>query len=249
MTGFFKLSILILIILLTSACSSSRPATPEQNAEKLFQSAERLLERGLWEDALTAWEQVRDAYYTPELSMLAELKIAETYYLAERYPEAATSYKEFLRRYPDDFRASTTLFRLGQSYYRQILSPDRDQTNTRNALNTFEEFLRKYPNDPNAARAEQLALRARTRLADHEVYVGRFYLKRKHYQPAIERLENILIQFPEYYYRDEAFFFLGRAYLATGQTTEAQQILTQLIEEFPASSYYDKASKLLDEKS
>jgi outer membrane protein assembly factor BamD len=248
MTGFFKFFILILIIILTAACSSSRP-TPEQNAEKLFQSAERLLERGLWDDALTAWEQVRDAYYTPELSMLAELKIADTYYLAERYPEAATSYKEFLRRYPDDFRASTVLFRLGQSYYRQILSRDRDQTNTRNALNTFEEFLRKYPNDPNATQAEQLVIRARTRLADHEVYVGRFYLQRKHYQPAIKRLENILAQFPDYYYRDEAFFFLGRAYLAAGQTHDAKQILSQLIKEFPASSYHEKASKLLGDIS
>ena len=248
MTGFFKFSILLLLVILTAACSSSR-LTPEQNAEKLFQSAERLLERGLWEDALTAWEQVRDAYYTPELSMLAELKIAETYYLAERYPEAATSYSEFLSRYPNDFRASTVLFRLGQSYYRQILSRDRDQTNTRNALNTFEDFVRKYPDDPNAAQAEQLALRSRTRLADHEVYVGRFYLQRKQYQPAIQRLESILNQFPDYYYRDEAFFFLGSAYLATGQTDEARQILTQLVEEFPASTYYDKAHKLLERQS
>lgn len=248
MTGFFKLFILFLFIISTAACSGSR-ATPEQNAEKLFQSAERLLERGLWEDALTAWEKVRDAYYTPELSMLAELKIAETYFLASRYPEAATSYRDFLRRYPNDFRASTVLFRLGQSHYRQILSRDRDQTNTRNALNTFDEFLRKYPNDPNAPQAEQWALRARTRLADHEVYVGRFYLQRKHYQPAIERLENILTQFPDYYYRDEAFFFLGRAYLAAGQTDDARQILTQLVEEFPASTYFDKAYRLLDPKS
>lgn len=248
MTVFFKLSTLLLFIILTAACSGSRP-TSEQNAEKLFQSAERMLESGLWEDAVAAWEKVRDAFYTPELSMLAELKIAETYYLAERYSEAATGYKEFLRRYPNDFRASTLLFRLGQSYYRQILSRDRDQTNTRNALNTFDEFLRKYPNDPNATQAEQLSLRARTRLADHEVYVGRFYLQRKHYQPAIQRLESILTQFPDYYYRDEAYFFLGRAYLAAGQTDDARQILTQLVKEFPASTYFDKAYKLLDPKS
>ncbi|MBW6512941.1 MAG: outer membrane protein assembly factor BamD [Desulfuromonadaceae bacterium] len=248
MARFLKLSIILTLIALLAGCSSSRP-TPEQNAQKLFQSAERLHERGLWEDAIAAWEQVRDTYFTPELSMLAELKIAETYYLAERYPEAATSYSAFLRRYPNDFRTSTVLFRLGQSYYRQILSRDRDQTNTRNALNTFEDFIRKYPNDPNVAQAAQLALRARTRLADHEVYVGRFYLQRKHYQPAIQRLENILTRFPDYYYRDEAFFFLGRAYLAAGQTENARQILTQLVEEFPTSTYFAKANKLLDQKS
>ena len=244
MIGFLKFCIALLMIVLTAACSSSRP-TPEQDAVKSFQSAERLLERGLWEDAITAWEQVRDTYYTPELSMLAELKIADTYFLSDRYPEAALGYSEFLRRYPNDFRAPTVLFRLGQSYYRQILSRDRDQTNTRLALNTFEEFLRKYPANPDADQAAQLALRARTRLADHEVYVGRFYLQRKQYQPAISRLENILKEFPDYYFRDEAFFFLGRAYIGAGKTDQALQVLEKLIEEFPTSVYHDRARKIL----
>ena len=242
MTGFLKLCAVLLVLVLTVACSSSRP-TPEQDAVKSFQSAERLLERGLWEDAISAWEQVRDTYYTPELSMLAELKIADTYFLSERYAEAAIGYSEFLRRYPNDFRTPTLIFRLGQSYYRQILSRDRDQTNTRLALATFEEFLQRFPD--NADQAAQLALRARTRLADHEVYVGRFYLQRKQYQPAISRLENTLRDFPDYYFRDEAFFFLGSAYLAAGKTDQAQQILQQLVEEFPASVYHDRARKIL----
>lgn len=246
MTRYLKLLIALLIIVLSAACSSSRP-TPEENAEKLFHSGERFMARGLWDDAIKAWEQVRDTYYSPELSMLAELKIAETYFVSERYPEAATSYSEFLKRYPNDFRAPTILFRLGQSYYRQILSPDRDQTNTRNAMRTFEDFLQKFPRDRNAEQAAQLILRARTRLADHEVYVGRFYLQRKQYQPAIQRLENILEQFPDYYYRDEAFFFLGRAYLATGKTDQAHSILQQLMEQFPGSSYFDKARKIISQ--
>lgn len=244
MVGFLKLCVALFVIVLTAACGGQR-STPEQDVMKSFQSAERLLERGLWDDAISAWEQVRDSFYTPELSMLAELKIADTYFLSERYAEAATGYSEFLRRYPDDFRTATVLFRLGQSYYRQILSRDRDQTNTRNALDTFEEFLRKYPDNPNAPEAAQLALRARTRLADHEVYVGRFYLQRKHYQPAIARLENILREFPDYYFRDEAFFFLGRAYMAAGRTDQAQQILERLIDEFPTSVFHDRALKIL----
>lgn len=245
MTGLMKVCNILLLIILTAGCSGKSQPTPEQDAMKSFKSAERLLEQGLWEDAINAWEQVRDSYYTPELSMLAELKIADTYFISERYSEAALSYKEFLRRYPDDFRAPTVLFRLGQSYYRQILSRDRDQTNTRQALNTFEEFLSRYPDDPNADQAAQLALRARTRLADHEVYVGRFYLQRKEYQAAIQRLESILDTFPDYYFRDEALFFLGRAYIGVGKTDQAQQVLEQLVEDFPTSDYRDNALKIL----
>lgn len=240
-----KLLVALLILALTGACGSRKEITPEENAERLFLDGERQLDRGLWEDALASWEQLRDTFYTPELSMLAELKIAETLYLAGRYAEAAAAYESFLQRYPNDVRAATLLYRLGQSYYQQILSADRDQSITRKALETFEQFIRRYPDDPNREQAELLALRARTRLADHEVYVGRFYLKRELYQPAISRFEGILKAFPDYYYRDEAFFYLGTAYLENGQEDKARSVLQQLLEEFPASGYYDKAQKLL----
>ncbi|MFO7576952.1 MAG: outer membrane protein assembly factor BamD [Pelovirga sp.] len=240
-----KLLVALLILALTGACGGRKEISPEENAERLFLDGERQLERGLWDDALGSWEQLRDTFYSPELSMLAELKIAETYYRAARYAEAASAYESYLQRYPNDVRAATLLYRLGQSYYQQILSADRDQSNTRKALQTFEQFIRRYPDDPDREQAELQILRARTRLADHEVYVGRFYLKRKLYQPAINRFEGILKEFPDYYYRDEAFFYLGTAYLENGQADKGRDTLQQLLEQFPASAYFDKAQKLL----
>lgn len=237
--------LLILLFMTLPVVGCGKKAVQERAPEQLFQTAEKQMQQGLWTDAITSWEQVRDAFYSPELSMLAELKLAETYYLAERYPEAAIAYSDFLQRYPDDPRTPANLFRLGQSYYHQILSRDRDQTNTRNALMTFEQFMLRFPDDRNAAQAAQLILRCQTRLADHEVYVGRFYFQRKHYQPAIQRLEAVLEEFPDYYYRDEAYFFLGRSYLKTGQTEQANELFSLLLEQFPASSFYDKTRKLL----
>ena len=57
------------------------------------------------------------------------------------------------------------------SYYNQILSADRDQTSTENALKSFERMNREFPANPHSQEAENLMLRCRTRLADHEVYV------------------------------------------------------------------------------
>lgn len=237
--------IILSVVLLLAACGGKQ-AAPERAPEELFQTAENQMERGLWTDALSSWEKVRDAFYTPELSMLAELKIAETYYLAERYPEAAIAYSDFLQRYPNDPRTPNLLFRLGQSYYQQILSRDRDQSSTRKAMLAFQELTLRFPDSPYVDQAEQYILRCKTRLADHEVYVGRFYFQREHYEPAINRLETVLAEFPDYYYRDEAYFFLGRAYLETGQTEQAREFFSLLLEQFPASSYYDKTSKLLE---
>jgi outer membrane protein assembly factor BamD len=241
----YRFATLVILILLT-ACSGTK-VEPKSSAEKYFQQGERYLEKKLYEDAISSWEKVRDTYHSPELSMLAELKIAETYYVTERYSEAAAAFSDFLDSHPNDFRAATVLYRLGLSYYRQILSADRDQTNTENALHTFQQLQQRFPANPNAQEVSHLIQRCRTRLAEHEVYVGAYYLKKKLYGPAIKRLEAVLETFPDYYYRDEAFYHLGKAYLKTGETDKAQQIFRDLFEQFPGSDYVDDARDLLEE--
>lgn len=243
-----KYVVLIIVSLLLAACGGGK-AKPENSAAKYFQEGERFFESNLYEDAIASWEKVRDTFYSPELSMLAELKIAETYYVSERYAEAATAFADFLKQHPNDFRAATILYRLGLSYYQQILSADRDQTHTENALRTFQELVQRFPNDPNAQEAGYLIQRCKTRLAEHEVYIAAYYVKKKLYKPAIKRLEDVLATFPDYYYRDEAFFYLGKAYLKSGQNDKAQTIFQQLFDQFPGSDFVEDAQELLEDNS
>ncbi len=244
----YKYLVPILICLFLSACGGTK-VKPQTSAEKYFQEGEDYFESNLYDDAIASWEKVRDTFYSPELSMLAELKIAEAYYISKRYEEAAIAFQDFLKQHPNDFRAATILYRMGLSYYQQILSPDRDQTSTKNALHSFQELARRFPNDPQAQEAGDLVQRCRTRLAEHEVYVGKFYLKRKQYQPAIDRLEGILETFPDYYYRDEAYFYLGSAYLKINQQDKVKDIFNRLVEELPGSDYIEDAQELLEKEN
>ncbi|SDZ89991.1 Beta-barrel assembly machine subunit BamD [Desulfuromusa kysingii] len=247
MKQVYKWLIPFLICLLLAACGGSK-AKPENSAEKYFREGEKNFESNLIDDAIASWEKVRDTFYSPELSMLAELKIAEAYYVSERYEEAALAYQDFLKQHPSDFRSAMIHYRMGLSYYQQILSPDRDQTSTKNAMKSFQKLITQFPNDPHAQEARNLIQRCRTRLAEHEVYVGQFYLKRKQYQPAIKRLEGILETFPDYYYRDEAYFYLLKAYLITEQRDKAQIIYDKLLTEFSGSDFVEDAQELFAEK-
>lgn len=243
----YKYLILAAFTLFISACSGQK-ATPQNSAEKYFQEGEKYFESQLYEDAIASWEKARDSYYSAALNMLAELKIAETYYLSERYEEAATAYDDFLKRHPNDPRINDVLYRLGLSHYQQILSADRDQTSTRNALKVFEELLRRYPDYTQAEEAKVLIQRCRNRLAEHEVYVGHYYLKQGQNQAAIKRLESLLQQYPDYYYRDEAFFYLWQAYKETGDMEKSQAAYNQLAEQYPGSEYLSKAQELQSEE-
>ncbi len=242
--GYYKFFLLILCCLVLAACSSK--PKPEKTAADYFKKGEAQFESGLYDDAIASWEQVRDTFYSPELSMLAELKIAEAYYVSKRYEEAAVAFQDFLTQHPNDFRAPVILYRMGLSYYKQILSADRDQTNTENALRSFQQLVQRYPDDPNAQEAGYLILRCKTRLAEHEVYVGWFYLMKRRYHASIKRLKNVLESFPDYYYRDEAYYYLVKAYTEIGRPEDAQVYFKKLTDEFPGSDYTDDARKLIE---
>lgn len=237
---------IVLITLFLAACSS-KEVVPRHSAEKYFQDGERFYESNLYEDAIASWEKVRDTYYSPELNMLAEIKIAEAYYRAQRYEEAASAYADFLKQHPNDSRLDDIIYQLGLSYYQQMLSADRDQTSTQNALNSFQELLRRFPEYPLAEEVGYLVQRCRNRLAEHEVYVGQFYLKKEYFQAAITRLKKALKDYPNYYYRDKAYYYLGQAYLQTGQKDKTKEVWNQLFEQFPGSEYLIDAQKVLAE--
>jgi len=239
----FRLLTFFITVFLLAGCSAKTP--PHHSAEEYFQEGEKLFESRLYQDAIASWEKVRDTYYSPELNMLAELKIAEAYYLSERYPEAAAAYTDFIKQHPNNPRLPTAMFQLGMSHYQQKLSADRDQTAIENALQVFQNFRQRYPNDPQVPEVDGLIRACQNRLAEHEVYVAWFYQRTRAYQASINRLEATLKKYPGYPGLDEAYFYLGRDYLKLGKRDKATEIFNILFKRFPSSEYSEDAQELL----
>ena len=69
-----------------------------------------------------------------------------------------------------------------------MLSPERDQTSTINALREIEAFLRLYPNSQHMPEVLALQKQARDRLSDSEYRVGLLYFRSRWYprrRPAV----------------------------------------------------------------
>lgn len=240
-----KLLLVIIALLLLNACSTGR-VPPPKSADVYYQEGENFFAKGRYEEAIASWEKVRDSYQSAEMNTLAELKIAEAYFEGEQYVEAAAAYEEFLRQHPNHEQTAATLFNLGTAYHRQILSADRDQTATRQALKTFENLLRKFPDDGRSTESREMIATLRDHLAAHELYVGRFYVRTEKPQAAIARLRGLLEDYPNHTGRDESYFLLGQAYLQQGERELAAANFNALYETFPDSRFIAKARKLLD---
>jgi outer membrane protein assembly factor BamD len=106
-------------------------------------------------------------------------------------------------------------------------------------------MLRAYPHSPLRADAEAKLHEVQDRLAKHEHLIARYYIKRKSYFAALQRLNALVDQYPNYTERDAVFFDLGSALTGLGRTNEAKLYYERVITEFPKSTYADRARRRL----
>lgn len=239
--------LLLTSLFLFTACSPNTVVPPAKNASVYFQEGEVFFEKGLYKDAIASWEKVRDSYFSPELNILAELKIAEAHFLAEEYIEAAVAYEAFLTNHPDNPRVPDVLYQLGLSYMYQILAPDQDQSATVYALNAFNTLQDRFPKDRRAEEVQVYIDRLRNQLAASELFIAQYYLRTKYYSAAINRIEGLLKKYPNYYQRDKAYYYLGQAYLMIGEQEKAIEAFNALFNDHIGSEYILAGQKFIEE--
>ncbi len=135
----------------------------------LFDRGTKQLENKKWLTAREFFKQVTETYTQSPLRPDAKLGIGDTY-LGEGSPEALVlaiaEFQEFLSFYPTHPRADYAQYKLGMAHFRQMRSPQRDQTETRDAIREFETFLVRYPEQRADAEVRKSPARSQDRLSD-----------------------------------------------------------------------------------
>lgn len=234
---------LLLSLSLLSGCAST-PA-PDKTPQQLYAEGEEAFKKSRYEQAVEIWKQVKESYPEPELVAKAEIGIANAYFLDNQFIEAAAAYDDFRKLHPTHDLAQFALYRQGLSSYNLITGIDTDQTPTRNALTLFETFVKQYPKSQYVSRVQEKITDCRSKLAQYEIYVGRFYYRTDNYVAAAARLEWVLANFPDYTGHDETLLYLGKSYLETKQPDKMRTVLSRLVREYPSSKYVGDARGLL----
>ena len=170
--------------------------------EKGTETAEDLAEKGMeyfddedYHDALKAFTTLKERYPYSRYAILAELKVADAHFHRKEYAEAVAAYADFLQLHPKNDAIPYVLYQIGECYYKQLLSEDRDQTPTRQAISAYQRLLKEQPNSTYANTAKERIQDCRKLLAQHELYVAKFYLKSKFYKAALGRFEGVLASY------------------------------------------------------
>ena len=230
-----------------AACAAKQDTLPAGTREPdkfLYDRGTESLEKKRWMSAREYFRRIIDGYPQSEVRPDAKLGVGDSY-LGEATTEslllAVNEYREFLTFYPTDPRADYAQYKLGMTYFRQMRGPQRDQTETREAVREFQTFMEKYPNSQLRSEAEAKLREARDRVSTSEYQVGVFYYKQRWYPGAIDRLRALMKSDPGFTYRDGLYYYLAESLVKVRMDAEALPLYDKLLAEFTESEFLEKA--------
>jgi outer membrane protein assembly factor BamD len=240
-------------IALGAACgpkSAQPPPGGNQPDKFLFDKGTEALNAKKWMRAREYFRQLVDNYPQSPLRPDAKLSLGDTY-LGENSPESLVlglnEFREFLSFYPTHKRADHAQYKLGLAHFQQMLGPQRDQTQTKEAIAEFELFLERYPDSPLNEEVRKKYREARDRLSRSEYEVGVFYWRTRWYPGAVDRFRQVLKKDPEFTGRDGLYYHLADSLLRMNLAAEAVPYLDRLMKEYQRSEFLEKGQKLLAE--
>jgi len=260
MTSMSRLAAALLaaVVLATSAgCSSGGPKKPPTGTPEpdkfLFDRGNENIAKKRWIVAREYFRQLVDSYPQSQYRADAKLGIGDAFMgekNAASYVLAINEYREFLSFYPTHTRADYAQYQLAMGYFKQMRSPMRDQTETRDAIREFQAFLTKFPNAESSKLypdAKQRLREAKDRLADWDTGVADQYFRLKWYPGVTGRLIPLLKNDPEYTRRDNVYYLLGETFMRNNRPAEALPYFERLVNEFEQSERLELAKKRIAE--
>jgi len=250
--------------LAAAGCAShARSAVPPGTAQPdkfLFDRGTEALNGRKWFTAREFFKQLVETYTQSPYRPDAKLGLADTYLgenTAESLVLAQNEYTEFLSFYPTTKRAPYAQYKLGMVHFKQMRSPQRDQTETREAVRALQTFVDRYQNTTDLEQRKvvdelmpevKTKLReARDRVSESDYEVGYYYYRARWYAGAIDRFQSILKDDPQFTRRDAVYFYLAESYEKGTLAASALPLYEKLVAEFEKSEYLEKARARITE--
>ena len=151
----------------------------ENQVLEAYQEGKDSLDAG---DVLFAAKKFNEAeilFPQSEWAPKAALMAAYSYYIQDYYVDAEAELVRFIKVYPRHENLDYAYYLLGIAYFEQIVDEKKDLQSIVNAKETFEIVIRDFPNTEYALDSEFKLDLINDILASKEMYVGRYYFKRK----------------------------------------------------------------------
>ena len=175
--------------------------------------------------------------WAPKSALMASY----SYYLQDYYAEATSNLERYLKTYPKHKDLPYAHYLIAMCYYETIEDEKRDTEPILKAKNRFEFILANYPETDFALDAKYKLDLIDNLLASKETYLGRHYTKKGKWIPAIKRFQNVLENYSQTIYVEEALHRLVEINYRIGLIEESQKYANLLGYNYLSSKWYKKS--------
>lgn len=214
-------------------------------AEQIFEAGEKAIVKKRYADAVDNFREIERLYPYSDWARRALIMQAYCFYKDKSYENVRSAANRFIEFNPNDDDVPYAYYLVGLSYYDQVQEIGRDQKLTAQALEVFELITENFPNSKYSTKSEIRYNYLRNQLASKEMEIGRYYLKRSHYAPAINRFRGIIEDFSTTSQVPEALHRLVESYLSLGLVNEAQTAGAILGYNYKSTGWYERTYALL----
>jgi len=225
----------------------SKDETAGWSAQRLYSEAKDNLNDGNYERAIQLFETLEARYPFGRYAQQAQLEVAYAYYKDNEPISAVAASDRFIKLHPNHPNVDYAYYLKGLANFNDDLGilgkwvdqdlSERDPRAAREAFQALKELVTRFPDSkytPDATARMKYLVNA---LANNEVHVAKYYLKRQAYVAAANRAKEVVKTYPEAPATEEALAVMVVAYDKLKLTDLRDDASRVLKLNFPNSKY------------
>src|SRR3990172_12861205 len=207
-----KRSLLTLLLLVAGAggCGllpTEKDETADWSAQRIYGEAkDEMAVRG-WEKAIKLLERLEARYPYGRYAQQAQLDVAYAYWKSGERASAIAAADRFIKLYPNHANVDYAYYLKGLVNFNEntgllsaLENPDmseRDSKGTRESFEAFKDLVNRFPDSKYSDDARARMRYLVNSLAQYEVHVARYYMKRGAFVAAANRAQFAVQHYPQ----------------------------------------------------
>jgi len=239
------ITLIITLCLFLSGCGSDPKIDRAETwpPERFYAEAKEHLEAGDYSSAISSYEKLEAHYPLGKYAQQAQLDIIYAYYKYEEPESAILAADRFIKLYPRHSKIDYVYYLKGLVYFQYnwgsldrflpLEHSQRDPSAANQALQIFSELVKRFPKSEYNQDARQRIVYLRNLLANHELQVAIFYMKRGAYVAAANRAKTVVKSYQGTQVVPDALVILAKVYKINGLNALAVSTLKVLKLNYP----------------
>ena len=245
----FPVSILILILVLLSACASvDKDPTEGWSAQRLYTEGKAALANKEYTKAVEYFEKLEARYPYGPYAEQAMLETAYAYYKSDEMASAIAAANRFIRVHPTHPHVDYAYYLKGLASFDEERSSlekifgagdpsKRDPKALRDSYDAFKELVQRFPNSKYQEDSRKRLTSLVNAMAMSDIHAARYYYSRGAYVATVNRTKSVIENFQRAPAVEEALGLQAMAYREMRLPDLMNDTRRVLEKNFPDSRY------------